>query len=617
MGKYAIFGLLGLALAVGGVQEFWKNNRSGTETMSGGTEERPTGEKTPLPNAATTNSVLQLQVRQPSGLLAAGLNPSGLAAYQNNLSGQSPLAKASEAAAPAANSTQNDQSDNSKAQTAGGKANPAAPMTSNPPLVTEPTPAAKGTEVAAAAKNNPEKGQPEKTATERIALQENAAEKLATSNNDAAADPAAQPAPALPAKEVAANDAPINFTVLKPLPPDRTELCFPENAVAWTTYQVGTGVYQPLDNANPPAASVLSNNQVAPATLPNRNVTEPAPRQTAPVATAPSLQQNSEDIKAASRESNVLLRGAQLAFQNDRFPAQNRLTGQNVALEDVLRIGGNREKRLALTKAYWTLAVAMAEYHWATEEFYQLQQTSRANAGAAAPASETPQQRYIAAAVNAAFARMLETKATAITAQHELAALMGNQQSMPIALDVPLIGTYFTRIDEIFPDRKPPGRLAAIAATVDLRRDTINSRAYAIDSTTKAFDAALNEYVRRQAEAQFVVLAFEQLVRHRRAFLGAVRDYNFDVAEYTLNVIDGAIAPDELAARLTRSPNRPQLKVSATLGDNVIVTARQPTPAEVDDRGVRQATFVEATGDGWGQTADQLKSVMKNKHAEK
>ncbi|MDX1963007.1 MAG: hypothetical protein SFX18_07630 [Pirellulales bacterium] len=555
----------------------------------------------------------------------------------------------------------------------------ASPLAQSPELAKSAATSPTAPPATTAEKESTDSDSPDNESTDSDSPDNSTKNEVVANKNNANLDnnKSREPAPSQPTLAADVTPEQERFTVLRPLPPDRVELRFPGTAMEWTAYQIGTnysGLNTPAGPPNNPGVlganannqNPLNNNPAATPPGPlNRNVNPngisldaagPVNRgagTTGPLnnlrdannglvrdnpATATFSQSNgvvsdnpqlaadannTESIKAASRDSDTLLRGAQLAFQQATFPEDQALSGKLVAIEDLLRVAGDRERRIKLLKGYWTLAAAMAEYHWATEEFYQLRHAADlAQKNAGLTGMDPTQQQYMAAAINAALARRLETKASAISAQHELAVLMGmgnGPGELPLAVDVPLVGTYRTRIDEIFSDRRPPARLQSIASTIDLKRDTINFRAFAIKMNWNAFDQILKEYQDRKGDAQFVVLAYEQLVKQRRAFLAAVRDYNGDITDYTMNVIDTRITPEDLAQRLVRTPNRAQLRAASNAAaglDRVNYSARQPTLADDWSGGesapaenpVQRTTFVEGSGNG-----ANLKSVLKQK----
>ncbi len=88
-------------------------------------------------------------------------------------------------------------------------------------------------------------------------------------------------------------------------------------------------------------------------------------------------------------------------------------------------------------------------------------------------------------------------------------------------------------------------------------------------TTYEAWYGAKESYFTNPTEqvAQVVGLAYDQLVRHRRAFLDSIRNYNNDIAEYVLMTNQATVRPDELTQSLIRNPSRPLWNTTADASD--------------------------------------------------
>ncbi|MGC4003319.1 MAG: hypothetical protein QM811_09355 [Pirellulales bacterium] len=320
---------------------------------------------------------------------------------------------------------------------------------------------------------------------------------------------------------------------------------------------------------------------------------------------------NPAQVKADSQISDTLLRDSQLAFQNPNLNERQKIPGKVMALEDLFYLTQDRERRFQLIRAYWKLALAMAEYHWALDEYIMILPLERIGGGA-----QTIAHRYIEAVMYSSQARISDTKTAAINAQYELLVLMGNSaRTAPLAVDVPLVGTYNTQFSQNFPDnRAAPQRLRAIDKTVDLQRDSINTRAIAIQRTYAALVSAKKLYETQPTEiqAQGFALAFEQLTRHRRAFLNSVREYNIDIAEYAMMTLPGNYRPAEIAKLLNRRPSPALWNSQAAIETEADErSVGRPAMETRVDRDVTQATFNEPVeGERWSRPPE-MKSVMK------
>jgi hypothetical protein len=303
---------------------------------------------------------------------------------------------------------------------------------------------------------------------------------------------------------------------------------------------------------------------------------------------------NPDIVKKDSQRSDRTLRDAQLfyrAYDNKSVEDRYRLQGSELSLQDLFMFRTDAKSRFELIRAYWKLAIAMADFHWAYDEFRTMQKL-----GEVRNSGNTNSHKIFTAIVYASMCRFLDAETAVINAQYELMGLMGNTRRRPLAIDVPLVGTYNTRLATLYPNvRTAPQRLLIIDSTIDKKRDTINLRALAMATTYDAWFDAQGSYFSNPQEqgAQVVGLAYDQLVRHRRAFLDSIRNYNTDIAEYVLLTNQASVRPDELTQSLIRNPSRPLWNTTADASETRNNVMRQP--AIIEDHAVQPATFSEAT----------------------
>jgi hypothetical protein len=197
------------------------------------------------------------------------------------------------------------------------------------------------------------------------------------------------------------------------------------------------------------------------------------------------------------------------------------------------RGAGQPKQRIA--RAYWKLALAMAADQFATAERQDF-----ANEAAWTPANNTrtPEDAaLLATAVATSAARANEARLMLTAAQLELADAIGHAEpKLPLATDRPHVGAYRTKYERIFGAGQAPARLRQINRTIPYRAAGIDRRADSVRSAEEAWDSSLAALGRGQADLDSTLASHEALVRERRQFLDAVRDYNFDIAEYALAV---------------------------------------------------------------------------------
>jgi hypothetical protein len=208
--------------------------------------------------------------------------------------------------------------------------------------------------------------------------------------------------------------------------------------------------------------------------------------------------------------------------------------GESLTLLEVFqRAAGQPRQRVA--RAYWKVALAMA-----ADQFARAEQQDFANEASWSPATNerTPEDAALLATAEAtAGARANEARLMLTAAQLELADAMGRSDpKLPLASDRPHVGAYRTKYERIFGVGPAPARLRQIHRTIPLRAAGIDRRADSVRSAEEAWDASSAALGRGQADLVSTLASHDALVRERRQFLDAVRDYNFDIAEYALAV---------------------------------------------------------------------------------
>jgi hypothetical protein len=256
-------------------------------------------------------------------------------------------------------------------------------------------------------------------------------------------------------------------------------------------------------------------------------------------ASATSAEIDEAQAKAAA--------AADLMAQALTAPKQGALEGRATTLLELMgRVGGDRTRQAWVVRDYWKLAAAQADFNWAADEAARLDQIT------AAKGLESP---ILTAAQAAAQARLREAQVAAITAQQELADLLGiaDKAQMPMAADPPLVGPYRTYFDQLFAGKVAPPRTRAIDRGLPVRLEAIQSRTVAVHAAATAVRTAEDLRSRGQADLRTLLDCHADLSRQRRAFLATVRDYNLDIGDYALAVADPATTTERLVAMLILS----------------------------------------------------------------
>lgn len=218
---------------------------------------------------------------------------------------------------------------------------------------------------------------------------------------------------------------------------------------------------------------------------------------------------------------------------------------QKLRLVDAIKRASDRTQQIKIAQIYWRLAIAQADYHFARDAVNQLREATRGQLS----------QPALRAARCAMRALQRDAETLVIRAQNALAVEMSlpSNSLMPLAIDIPHTGAYDTRISLVYSGRTPPPRAILIDRMIPVRRKSIEEHSLAIIESLDAVDASADEYAKGTADLTTLILAFERLWKERKAFTGAVREYNQDIAEYALTAAPGTSDPNALVAMLIKS----------------------------------------------------------------
>lgn len=232
---------------------------------------------------------------------------------------------------------------------------------------------------------------------------------------------------------------------------------------------------------------------------------EPAPLSAR--GSARSIEAQAIQVKLNDTHAGAVLSAA-LNMQHD-----GAMTGYPIRLEQVVGATSDFNARRQAVKAYWNLVVSIADYHHALDEFDMITRMA-ANSN----------DKLVEAAAAGAEARVAEAKLIATAAQFDLASFSPSETALPIPADAPLIGEYRTEYGSLFGRAPAPIGIKRLAAMLPLYCDQVLARGRAVYAASEA-----------QSRADDLT-TFRELSAHRRAFLGAVRDYNDSIADYALQV---------------------------------------------------------------------------------
>ncbi|NLY01784.1 MAG: hypothetical protein GXY83_37340 [Rhodopirellula sp.] len=226
------------------------------------------------------------------------------------------------------------------------------------------------------------------------------------------------------------------------------------------------------------------------------------------------------------------------------LPSGGAISGRRVTLLEVLAGAIQQPRQADIAHAYWQLAVAVAEYHYAYDESAAVAQFQARPEDAAM--LETAKSSA-AAALDAAEVDVIEAQSALAEA-----AMLPVNTAFPLPADPPHVGPYRTQFDELFAMRPAPARARLIDRTLPVRRRGIDARAGAVHAAGDALEALVDAYRQGQVGFTAVLAGMGQLGRQRRALIAAVADYNHDIADYALSVVPPGTSPTTLVGMLIR-----------------------------------------------------------------
>jgi hypothetical protein len=278
-------------------------------------------------------------------------------------------------------------------------------------------------------------------------------------------------------------------------------------------------------------------------------------------------------------------------------PELNGLAGKPLTLDELLaNYESVGERHATEIRTYWQLCSAIARYHWALEELQTLEQVT---AGRQVPFTTT-------AELTALQARVLQTKAAAVEAQHALAAFRVRQlgTELPLPVDRPVVAAYRTYYESLFANRggDPAARQAQrLHETLPLHLEAARALA---ESVAVAEDLARpSSHAPQQGQFDYnsMIQALRHLHAEREAFLSEVQTYNQAIADYALMTVSpgssaAALLPmlikvkprtpeNSTAGTITPTPSLPvgqSVSVNETFGTGTVATPGGVVPASAE-----------------------------------
>jgi hypothetical protein len=224
------------------------------------------------------------------------------------------------------------------------------------------------------------------------------------------------------------------------------------------------------------------------------------------------------------------------------------LYARPLPLLEALQRSGDPSRRLWITQAYWKASAGFARVRWATESIERLELI--------APGSDPHDRAALDVAAASAAADLADARAELVAAQQELVDLVRLPigEPLPWPVDRPLAGPYQTHFDAIFANRPATGRIRAIDRMLPSKYAALESRASAVIAAERALAMTESDHAKGKRPIESVVAAHAALLDQQREFLGVMKAYNLDIAEYVMAVADLSVADDRFVSMLIGTP---------------------------------------------------------------
>jgi hypothetical protein len=216
-------------------------------------------------------------------------------------------------------------------------------------------------------------------------------------------------------------------------------------------------------------------------------------------------------------------------------------------LYDSLERSGSAQHQFEAIKAYWDWTLAIAELNGVLEEESLLGRI---------PAPRTShEQAAHTASRHAAIARAEDSKLEVALQLMDMQTATGVQpRGVLRPTDIPFVSAYNTNFQRIFPNGSAPASLRKINYTLPYILKVVRSRADSLAAARQALGAAESAYQANQMPYADLLESLALLRNQRRAFLDAVHDYNFAIAEYALTAAGPGQQRETVVSMLIRTP---------------------------------------------------------------
>lgn len=234
-------------------------------------------------------------------------------------------------------------------------------------------------------------------------------------------------------------------------------------------------------------------------------------------------------------------------------PANSRLPGQWVKLEEVVSAGSSRDDQSKQIEAYWDLCSSIADYFLGLREQGEIQKLRQRFPGASGALQQAEQQLAV---------RVGTAERAARASQFRLASLVGRgADRLPLPADLPLCSSYETRHDQVFAGRSST-EADELNQLIALRHAELDDACAAVNRTD-AWLSSISNSPSGVSDESNLLRALELLALERRAFVQIARDYNRRIARYVELARPGQVGSDQLIGMLIKR-SRPATAIAPT-----------------------------------------------------
>lgn len=222
-------------------------------------------------------------------------------------------------------------------------------------------------------------------------------------------------------------------------------------------------------------------------------------------------------------------------------PQHNGLIGEPVTLQEAMRGVRGHVKQIRMIGAYWNLSKKVASYNVAVSLEQRLQNRLTG--------STIPGEGKYRAEIKLNTA---QKKLAAIKAQADFAvSLYWKADKLPLPVSEPHVGSYRTRYEEIFANRRESKALR------------LHYLLPAQSELITAYVAVLNAKSATSSSDPFALLALRD---ESEKFLTAIYDYNADIAQYALLAVQDGMDGADIVPMLIKvnRPNRSEVEIART-----------------------------------------------------